>query len=102
MIQSRPELANFRLALERAANRVELRRNDLFSRGWRPRSKCLDGIGEIGSPTGNTAGALVGVTFSIPLQRREAQGRLQRAEAELRETELRQRRTADQNHHRGR
>ncbi|SHN51440.1 TolC family protein [Erythrobacter sanguineus] len=95
VIQSRPELANFRLALERAANRVELRRNDLQPR-LEAKVEVSDGIGEIGSPTGNTAGALVGVTFSIPLQRREAQGRLQRAEAELRETELRQRRTADQ------
>jgi outer membrane protein TolC len=39
---------------------------------------------------------VVGLTFTVPLQRREARGRLQRAEAELRETELRQRRIADQ------
>jgi outer membrane protein TolC len=38
----------------------------------------------------------VGLTFSVPLQRRTARGAVQRAEAELRETELRQRRIADQ------
>jgi outer membrane protein TolC len=95
VVQSRPELETFRLALERAANRVELRRNDLQPR-LDASIEIAQGIGPAGSPTGDTTGAGVGVTFSVPLQRREARGRLQRAEAELRETELRQRRIADQ------
>jgi outer membrane protein TolC len=95
VIQNRPELQTFRLALERAANRVDLRRNDLKPR-LDATAELSTGFGDPASPTGDTTGAAVGVTFSVPLQRREARGRLQRAEAELRETELRQRRIADQ------
>lgn len=97
VIQNRPELAAFRVALERAVNKVELRRNDLqpkldasveLSRDFGP-------VGAGGSSFDSTD-TVVGVTFSVPLQRRQARGALQRAEAELRETELRQRRIADQ------
>ena len=95
VIQNRPELETFRLALQRAANRVDLRRNDLLPR-VDASVELSRGFGDPASPTGDTTGAAVGVTFSVPLQRREARGRLQRAEAELRETELRQRRIADQ------
>jgi len=95
VIQNRPELQTFRLALERASNRVDLRRNDLKPR-LDATAELSTGFGDPASPTGDTTGAAVGVTFSVPLQRREARGRLQRAEAELRETELRQRRIADQ------
>jgi outer membrane protein TolC len=49
-----------------------------------------------GGPTFDSTDTVVGVTFTVPLQRRQARGALQRAEAELRETELRQRRIADQ------
>ena len=95
VIQNRPELQTFRIALERAANRVDLRRNDLLPR-VDASVEVSRGFGDPASPTGDTTGAAVGVTFSVPLQRREARGRLQRAEAELRETELRRRRIADQ------
>ncbi|PKP98467.1 MAG: TolC family protein [Alphaproteobacteria bacterium HGW-Alphaproteobacteria-15] len=97
VIQNRPELQTFRLALERATNRVELRRNDL-----QPQldasvevSRDFGAIGD-GGPTFDSTDTVVGVTLTVPLQRREARGRLERAEAELRETELRQRRIADQ------
>lgn len=97
VIQSRPELQTFKLALERANNRVELRRNDL--------QPSLDASVELsrdfgqigpGGPGFDSTDTVVGLTFKVPLQRREARGRVQRAEAELRETELRQRRIADQ------
>ena len=97
MIQTRPELQTFRLALERANNRVALRRNDL--------EPTLDASVELsrdfgrigpGGPGFDSTDTVVGLTFKVPLQRRGARGRLQRAEAELRETELRQRRVADQ------
>jgi outer membrane protein TolC len=97
ILQSRPELQNFRLAIERAENKVDLRRNDLqpqldvnveLSRDFGP-------IGA-GGPGFDSTDTTVGVTFTVPLQRREARGRLQRAEAELREIELRERRIADQ------
>jgi len=97
VIQNRPELQTFRLALERATNRVELRRNDLLPRvdASVELSRDFGAIGP-GGPGFDSTDTVVGVTFSVPLQRREARGRLQRAEAELRETELRQRRIADQ------
>lgn len=97
ILQNRPELQNFRLAIERAENKVELRRNDLqpqldlnveLSRDFGP-------IGA-GGPGFDSTDTTVGVTFTVPLQRRQARGRLQRAEAELREIELRERRIADQ------
>lgn len=55
-------------------------------------------FGEIGpgGPGFDSTDTVVGVTFSVPLQRRTARGAVQRAEAELRETELRQRRITDQ------
>ncbi|WP_054119980.1 TolC family protein [Porphyrobacter sp. AAP60] len=97
VIQNRPELQTFRLALERATNRVELRRNDL--------QPSLDASVELsrdfgqigpGGPGFDSTDTVVGLTFSVPLQRRQARGALQRAEAELRETQLRQRRITDQ------
>jgi outer membrane protein TolC len=97
VIQNRPELQTFKLALERATNKVELKRNDL-----QPRldasvevSRDFGAVGD-GGPTFDSTDTVVGVTFTVPLQRRQARGALQRAEAELRETELRQRRIADQ------
>ena len=97
VIQNRPELAAFRVALERAVNRVELRRNDLQPRldASVELSRDFGAVGD-GGPTFDSTDTVVGVTFSVPLQRRQARGALQRAEAELRETELRQRRIADQ------
>ncbi|MEM7701182.1 MAG: TolC family protein [Pseudomonadota bacterium] len=97
ILDQRPELRNFRLQLERARNRVELRRNDLqpnldfsveLSRDFGP-------IGD-GGPTFDSTDTVVGLTFSVPLQRRTARGAVQRAEAELREIEFREQRTADQ------
>lgn len=97
ILEQRPELRNFRIMLERAQNKVALRRNDLqpkldfsveLSRDFGP-------IGD-GGPTFDSTDTVVGVTFKVPLQRRAARGRLRRAEAELREMELRQQRTADQ------
>lgn len=97
ILQNRPELQTFRLAIERAENKVELRRNDLqpqldlnveLSRDFGP-------IGA-GGPGFDSTDTTVGVTFTVPLQRRQARGRLQRAEAELREIELRERRISDQ------
>ncbi|MDY7098819.1 MAG: TolC family protein [Pseudomonadota bacterium] len=96
VLQQRPELQNFRLMIERARNKVELRRNDL-----KPNldlsvelSRDFGSIGDGGS-TFDSTDTVVGVTLKVPLQRRTARGKLQRAEAELREMELRQQRTAD-------
>jgi outer membrane protein TolC len=98
VLERRPELRTLRLATERAANRIELRRNDLQpSLEGRAEVRQSIGPGPAGMPTFDTAtDAVVGLTFSVPLQRRDARGRLARAEAELRELELRERRIADQ------
>ncbi len=97
ILENRPELQTFRLAIERAQNKVALRQNDL-----QPQldlnvelSRDFGAVGD-GGPTFDSTDTTVGVTFTVPLQRREARGRLQRAEAELREMELRERRVADQ------
>ena len=97
ILENRPELQNFRLAIQRAENKVALRQNDL-----QPQldlsvelSRDFGAVGD-GGPTFDSTDTVVGVTFTVPLQRREARGRLQRAEAELREIELRERRVADQ------
>lgn len=97
VFENRPELQDFRIALERAQNKVALRENDL-----QPElelkaelSRDFGAIGD-GGPTFDSTDTVVGVTFTVPLQRRTARGRLQRAEAELREIELRERRISDQ------
>jgi len=97
VIQRRPELQTFKLALERATNRVELRRNALQPslNASVELSRDFGALGP-GGPGFDSTDAVVGVTFTVPLQRREARGRLSRAEAELRETQLRQRRINDQ------
>lgn len=97
VIEARPELQTFKLALERATNKVALRENDLKP-SLNAAVELSRDFGEIG-PGGvgfDSTDTVVGLTFSVPLQRRSARGALQRAEAELRETELRQRRIADQ------
>ncbi|MFM7348559.1 MAG: TolC family protein [Erythrobacter sp.] len=97
VITARPELQTFRLALERATNRVLLRENDLQP-SLNASVELSRDFGRIGpgGPGFDSTDTVVGLTFSVPLQRRAARGALQRAEAELRETELRQRRIADQ------
>lgn len=97
IIFSRPELQTFRLALERANNRVALRQNDLQP-SLNASVELSRDFGQIGpgGPGFDSTDTVVGLTFSVPLQRRTARGAVQRAEAELRETELRQRRIADQ------
>jgi outer membrane protein TolC len=97
VIRDRPELQTFKLALERANNRVALRQNDLQPslNASVEVSRDFGAVGD-GGPTFDSTDTVVGVTFSVPLQRRTAIGAVQRAEAELRETELRQRRITDQ------
>nr|WP_050750422.1 TolC family protein [Erythrobacter sp. NAP1] len=97
VLANRPELLNFRLAVERAENKVALRQNDLQP-DLQLRAEVSRDFGAIGDggPTFDSTDTTIGVTFTVPLQRRTARGRLQRAEAELREIELRERRVADQ------
>jgi outer membrane protein TolC len=97
VLANRPELQNFKIALERAQNKVALRENDLQPKldVTAELSRDFGAIGD-GGPTFDSTDTIVGLTFSVPLQRRTARGRLRRAEAELREIELRERRIVDQ------
>ncbi|MEO0883473.1 MAG: TolC family protein [Pseudomonadota bacterium] len=97
ILSARPELRSLRVALERARNKVLLGENDL--------KPDLDLNFEVSRDVGNIAeggisrdstDTIIGFRFSVPLQRRDARGRLQRAEAELRAAQLRERRTEDQ------
>ncbi|MEM1051388.1 MAG: TolC family protein [Pseudomonadota bacterium] len=96
VLANRPELQNFKIALERAQNKVALRENDLQPQldFTAELSRDFGAVGD-GGPTFDSTDTVVGVTFSVPLQRRTARGRLRRAEAELREIELRERRITD-------
>ncbi|MEM7661531.1 MAG: TolC family protein [Pseudomonadota bacterium] len=97
VLDSRPELRSLRVAMERARNKVQLGENDL-----RPNldlnvevSRDVGAIAE-GGESRDSTDTIIGFRFSVPLQRRDARGRLQRAEAELRAAQLRERRTEDQ------
>ena len=97
VLLNRPELASLRVAIDRAHNKVRLSENDL-----KPDldfnievSRDVGRIAE-GGISRDSTDTVLGFRFSIPLQRREARGRLQRAEAELRANQLRRQRTEDQ------
>jgi len=97
ILAARPELRSLAIAIERARNKVELQRNELqpkldlnaeVSRDFGP-------VGDGGS-TFDSTDTVVGVIFTVPLQNRDARGALRRAEAELREAQLREERVADE------
>ncbi len=92
----RPELAILRNGLERAEARIALERNAV-----RPRldvraevSRDLGGVGE-GGPSFDSTDTIVGLQFSVPLQRREARGALRAARAEREALQERRRLAAD-------
>ncbi|MEM9839755.1 MAG: TolC family protein [Pseudomonadota bacterium] len=93
----RPEFRLLQVAEERIENRRELARNDL-----RPRFditvEASDDFGAIGAGgVSRDPGELkAGATFTVPLGRRNARGRIQEAEAELRALRQRQRLLRDQ------
>ncbi|MAW82015.1 MAG: multidrug transporter [Parvularcula sp.] len=93
-IRHRPELALLSAALERLEVETDLRRNQLLPRLDLKAevSKDFDAAGIDDTPSGMTE-AYVGLRFSLPLQRREARGRLAAAEAK-REATLQQRKLA--------
>ena len=83
-LERRPELALLKAAIEREQNRVRLTENNL-----KPRldlnMEVQQGLGSIaeGGPSRDSTDTIVGFTFSVPLQRREGQGRLERSAAEI-------------------
>lgn len=95
-IGQRPELRQLDIAITRARNEVALRRNELA-----PRfdvnlevSRDFGAIAEGGASRDSTD-TVVGIRFTVPLQRREALGRIQRADAELREAQFREQQVAE-------
>lgn len=96
-LQNRPELRKLRIAGRRARNTIELRENDL-----KPQldlgvelSRDFGAIAE-GGISRDSADLKVGFTFTVPLERRAAEGRLAQAEAKLREIELREQRMSEE------
>lgn len=83
-LERRPELALLKAAIEREQNRVRLAENDL-----KPRLdlnfEVQEGLGNIaeGGPSRDSTDTIVGFTFSVPLQRREARGRIASSTAEI-------------------
>ncbi len=95
-LAARPELEILKTAMERARRQVDLSRNEL-----KPRldlsaevSRDFGDIGD-GGPTFDSTDAIVGFRFSVPLQRREAKGRLNRARAQFEAVEQERRRIQD-------
>ena len=98
-LETRPELALLRTAIERESNRLALRENALKPRLDLAVELQEGGLGAIaeGGPSRDSTDTVVGVTFSVPLQRREARGKVdrsramlnaQRAEQQLREEQV--------------
>ena len=97
VISERPEVQLLELAEERIENRRALAQNDLKPR-FDVRVEASDDFGAIGAGgVSRDPGEFVaGATFSVPLGRREARGRVQAADAELRALRERQRLLRDQ------
>jgi len=97
LIQRRPELGKLRVALQRAERRLALNENDL-----RPKldlnvelQQPFGSIGEGGASRDDTD-TLIGLTFSVPLQRRSARAAVDATRARMEQLEQRRRRIADQ------
>ncbi len=84
-LQTRPELALLRTTIERESNRLALQENSLKPRLDLAIEVQEGGLGAIaeGGPSRDTTDTVVGVTFSVPLQRREARGKIDRSRATL-------------------
>lgn len=97
LLARRPELLILQTGAERALQKIAVSENEL-----KPRLdlnvELADGfgaIGEGGASRGSTD-AVVGFTFSVPLERRQARGRITQAEARLESLRQEQRRIEDQ------
>jgi len=96
IIAARPDLRALGVALQRAERRVALNRNGLLPRLEAMAEVSTDfGAVAEGGASRDSTDAIVGLKFSLPIQRREAAGRLRRAEAELEALEQRRRRAEE-------
>ncbi|MHA7871543.1 MAG: TolC family protein, partial [Hyphococcus sp.] len=97
ILNLRPELQILRTGIERVRQRIALGRNELMPRLDLSAEVSRD-VGAIaeGGPTFDSTDTVVGLRFSVPLQRREARGKLQRAEAEFEALKQRRRQLEDE------
>lgn len=93
----RPELALLQNAFERADNRVRLARNDLLPK-LDVQAEFSRDFGEIGlgGASRDSNDTILGLRFSVPLQRRAAKGRVEAARARMDAVQERRRQTRDQ------
>ena len=84
VLSRRPELNILETAMQRASRQVELSRNELLPR-LDLNFELAEPFGRVGEggPSRDTRDAIVGLTFSVPLERRAAKGRLSQAQARL-------------------
>lgn len=97
VIGRRPELQILRTSAERAMRKLALSENQLQPR-LDLNVELAEGFGSLGEGGASRDGtdAVVGFTFSVPLERRQARGRITQARAELESLRQEQRRLEDQ------
>lgn len=93
VLDKRPEVARLRNAIGRAMNKMNLLENNLKPR-LDVRVELADGLGGIGEggASRRTTDTTVGLSFSVPIQRRAAQARLAQARNKLDAMRLEQQR----------
>ena len=95
-LEQRPELRILRTGAERAMRKLALSEND-----FKPRldfsAELAEGFGSIGEGGASRDGTdvVVGFKFSVPLERRQARGRISQAQAKLDALRQEQRRVED-------
>lgn len=96
-LQRRPELALLQATIERERNRLALARNALKPR-LDVKLEVQEGLGAVGEggASRDSTDTVVGVSFSVPLQRRSERGRIERARAAIEGKQAEQRLKADQ------
>ncbi|MEO1327292.1 MAG: TolC family protein [Pseudomonadota bacterium] len=90
VLNARPELMRLENQIRRAGNRLQLRKNALKPR-FDVSLELASGIGGVGEGgvSRDSTDTIFGLKFSVPIQRRQAQGRVDQARAELDALQLR-------------
>lgn len=97
LLEQRPELRILQTGAERALQKIAASENEL-----KPRLdlnlELAEGFGTIGEggASRDSTDAIVGFTFSVPLERRQAKGRITQARAQLESLRQERRRVEDQ------
>lgn len=96
-LQGRPDLKTLDLRIAQATNRLELDRNQLKPR-LDLKVEASQDLGPVGSggPSRNGFESKVGLSFSVPLERRAAKGRIAATTAEIDGLERRRQTTREQ------